>query len=91
MMPADEYNPELEEAIECLKSPDFIPPDSAPAQVEFDGPVHFRLPTPRPCEFAENKDLIRDHLSTLFSDGPNTIRISHKSAPQLHLLHLRFK
>jgi pimeloyl-ACP methyl ester carboxylesterase len=54
MMPADLSNPRLEEAIQFLKGPDFIPTDSQPAQVEFNGALHFTFPTPRPCELAEN-------------------------------------
>ena len=44
----------LEEALEFLNGPDFIPAASDPARIEFDGPRHFTFPTPRPCEFAEN-------------------------------------
>ena len=51
---ADERSQRLEEALQFLKGPDFIPAESQPAQVEFRGPVHFRFPTPQPCEFAEN-------------------------------------
>ncbi|HLH54230.1 MAG TPA: alpha/beta fold hydrolase [Verrucomicrobiae bacterium] len=54
MMPAQSGNPRLEKAIEFLKSPDFIPADSQPAQVEFNGLLDFHFPTPRPCEFTEN-------------------------------------
>ena len=54
MMPANEHNPRLEEAVQFLKSPDFVPTDSQPAQVEFNGPLYFRFPTPQPCEFPEN-------------------------------------
>src|SRR6266496_2467680 len=54
MMPAHEHNPRLEEAVQFLKGPDFVPTDSQPAQVEFNGPVHFRFPAPRPCDFTEN-------------------------------------
>jgi pimeloyl-ACP methyl ester carboxylesterase len=47
----------LQEAIQFLKGPDFIPAESQPASVEFSpnpsGP-HFRFPTPRPCGLAEN-------------------------------------
>jgi hypothetical protein len=50
----DGRNPRLEEALKCLKGPDFIPAESQPARVEFNGPLHFRLPTPRPGDFAEN-------------------------------------
>ena len=44
----------LEEAIEFLNGPDFIPAASDPARIEFDGPRHFTFPTPQPCQFAEN-------------------------------------
>ena len=55
MMPSDfTQPPRLEEALEFLKGPEFIPDDSQPAQVEFNGSLHFRFPTPRPCEFTEN-------------------------------------
>ncbi len=54
MMPANASNPRLEEAIQFLKGPDFVPADSQPAQVEFNGSLHFRFPTPRPCDFTEN-------------------------------------
>jgi pimeloyl-ACP methyl ester carboxylesterase len=54
MMPAIEHKPRLEEAVQFLRSADFVPTDSQPAQVEFTGPLHFRFPTPQPCEFPEN-------------------------------------
>ncbi len=54
MMPANAHNPRLEEALQFLKGPDFVPTDSQPAQVEFNGSLHFRFPTPRPCDFTEN-------------------------------------
>jgi hypothetical protein len=44
----------LEEALEFLNGPDFIPAASDPAKIEFDGPQHFRFQTPRPCEDEEN-------------------------------------
>jgi dienelactone hydrolase len=44
----------LEEALEFLNGSDFIHAASDSAQIEFDGPRHFKFPTPRPCEFAEN-------------------------------------
>jgi pimeloyl-ACP methyl ester carboxylesterase len=44
----------LEEALEFLNGPDFIPVASDSAQIEFDGPRHFRFPTPRLDEFEEN-------------------------------------
>ena len=44
----------LEEALEFLNGPDFIPAASDPAQIEFDGLRHFTFPTPRPSEDGEN-------------------------------------
>ena len=44
----------MEEALEFLKGPDFVPAASDPAQVEFDGPRHFKFPTPRPGKVEEN-------------------------------------
>src|SRR6266508_3660501 len=52
MMPANEYDWRLEESLRFLKGPGFVPTDSQPAQVEFSGPLHFRFPTPRPCNRA---------------------------------------
>src|SRR6266496_744440 len=54
MMPANEYDWRLEESLRFLRGPGFVPTDSQPAQVEFSGPLHFRFPTPRPCDFSEN-------------------------------------
>jgi acetyl esterase/lipase len=50
-------NPQLDEALQFLKGPDFIPVESQPAQLEFSpakSGLHFRFPTPRPGDFAEN-------------------------------------
>jgi esterase/lipase len=44
----------LEEALEFLNGPDFIPAASNAAQIEFDGPRHFKFPTPCPDNFEEN-------------------------------------
>jgi len=44
----------LEEALEFLNGPDFIPAASDPARIEFDGPRHFKFPTPRPGKIEEN-------------------------------------
>jgi pimeloyl-ACP methyl ester carboxylesterase len=44
----------LEEALEFLNGPDFIPAASDPAQIEFDGPRHFKFRTPRPSRVEEN-------------------------------------
>jgi pimeloyl-ACP methyl ester carboxylesterase len=54
MMPANDHTSTLEEALQFLKRPNFIPAESTLAQLEFNGSVGFRFPTPRPCEFAEN-------------------------------------
>ena len=45
---------QLGEALEFLNGPDFIPAASDPARMEFDGPRHFKFPTPRPGEDEEN-------------------------------------
>jgi dienelactone hydrolase len=44
----------LEEALEFLNGPDFLPAASEPARMEFDGPRHFKFPTPRPGQIEEN-------------------------------------
>ena len=44
----------LEEALEFLNGPDFIPAASNAARIEFDGPRHFKFPTPCPDKFEEN-------------------------------------
>ncbi len=58
LMPRDsERDPRLEEALQFLKGPHFIPTESKPARVEFNADksgLHFRFPTSRPCDFAEN-------------------------------------
>jgi alpha-beta hydrolase superfamily lysophospholipase len=58
--PANGRNPRLEEAVQFLKGPDFIPAEnqSRPVGIEFNpDPAkagYFRFPTPRPGDFAEN-------------------------------------
>jgi len=44
----------LAEAVEFLNGSDFIPAESKPAGLEFTSNIHFRFPSPRPCEFTEN-------------------------------------
>jgi len=44
----------LEEALEFLNGPDFIPAASDPARVECDGPRDFKFSTPRPSKIEEN-------------------------------------
>ena len=54
---ANERDLKLEQAVQFLNGPDFIPAESQPAQLDFDPDAsvgRFRFPTPRPCEFAEN-------------------------------------
>jgi len=54
---ANERDLKLEQAVQFLNGPDFMPAESQPAQPDFgpDAPGgRFRFPTPRPCEFAEN-------------------------------------
>ena len=54
---ADKARWRLDEAIQFLGGPDFIPPESYPARIEFNpdkAVVRFRFPTPRPCDYAEN-------------------------------------
>ena len=57
MPPIDGRTLRLEEALQFLKGPDFIPAESQPARVECNldqSELLFRFPTPRPCSFAEN-------------------------------------
>ena len=44
----------LEEALEFLNGPDFIPAASEPARIEFDGLRLFKFPTPLPGKVEEN-------------------------------------
>jgi hypothetical protein len=50
----DKGNSKVAEAIEFLNGPNFIPAESKPAELEFTSDTHFKFPSPRPCEFAEN-------------------------------------
>ena len=54
---ANERDLKLEQAVQFLNGPDFIPAESQPAQLDF-GPHapggHFRFATPRPGQFVEN-------------------------------------
>ena len=54
---ANERDLKLEQAVQFLNGPDFIPVESQPAQLDFTPDAsggRFRFPTPRPGEFAEN-------------------------------------
>jgi dienelactone hydrolase len=54
---ANEASWRLDEAIQFLKGPDFIPAASDPARIEFNPDklgVHFHFPTPQSCDCAEN-------------------------------------
>jgi hypothetical protein len=53
-MPIEVENPRLKEALEFVNEPDFMPVESQPARVEFNGDLHFRFPTPLAGEFPEN-------------------------------------
>jgi hypothetical protein len=44
----------LEEALDFLNGPDFIPAATDPARIGFDGPRDFTFPTPRPCRVEDN-------------------------------------
>jgi len=44
----------LEEAFRFLTGPEFIPAESQPAPVQFDGGVDFRFASPRPSAYEEN-------------------------------------
>jgi alpha-beta hydrolase superfamily lysophospholipase len=52
--PSDESNPQLQEALEFLRGPDFIPTETQVAGLTFDDAEHFRFPTLRPSRFAQN-------------------------------------
>jgi hypothetical protein len=64
-MPSDFMRPpRLEEALEFLKGPEFIPEESQPARIEFDldeSGMHFRFPSPRSGNCAEN-DIVHGRL-----------------------------
>ena len=56
-LPRDDEDVRLEEALQLLKGPDFLPAESQPARVEFDPDAsgrHFHFPTARPSDFEEN-------------------------------------
>jgi len=56
-LPRDDDDMRLEEALQFLKGPAFLPDGSEPARVEFKPDAsgrHFRFPTPRPAECEEN-------------------------------------
>ena len=53
---AHEQDLKLEQTVQFLNGPDFIPTESQPAQLDFIPDAsggRFRFPSPRPCEFAE--------------------------------------
>jgi pimeloyl-ACP methyl ester carboxylesterase len=50
----DAASSKLDDALQFLNWADFIPVESHPAQVVFNGAKHFTFPTPQPCEFTEN-------------------------------------
>lgn len=54
MPPLNGQSSRLEDALQFLRELDFLPAESHPIRIEFNGPLHFRFSTPRPCDFAEN-------------------------------------
>src|SRR5580692_7964312 len=44
----------LDQTLSFLNGPDFIPVVSHPAKLEFEGPLHFRFPSPRPGDVPKN-------------------------------------
>src|SRR3989442_15846420 len=55
----------LTEPIEFLNGPDFIPPKSRPAELEFTSKIHFIFPSP----FAQAVDEIRALTEWLLKEG----------------------
>ena len=78
----------LAEALEFLNGPDFFPAASDPARIEFDGPRHFKFPTPRPCEVEENNIVYgrlyrcaerwQERPVIILLDGSSFRRLSHR-------------
>jgi len=54
MPPFSGHDVDVEETLKFVRGSDFIPAVSPLAQVEFDGPLHFRFSTPRPSALPEN-------------------------------------
>jgi hypothetical protein len=52
--PVTESDSKLEEALKFLNGPDFIPPESQPARVEWNESVNFHFLTPRPSDTPQN-------------------------------------
>jgi len=52
--PLNGRSPQLEEALQFLKRPDFVPVENQPARITFEDRLHFSFPTPHPCVFEEN-------------------------------------
>jgi hypothetical protein len=55
-LPSPAAGPKLEEALQFLNGPDFIPLESPPARLEFDSArsgIHFRFSAPQPSQFVE--------------------------------------
>ena len=65
MMPAKEYDWRLEEALRFLKVRNFVSTDSQPAQVEFNGPLHFRFPTPSQANFRKTMSFMDGYAGLL--------------------------
>ena len=80
MMQSDSMqHPRLEEALEFLEGPEFIPDESQPARLEFEpreSGRHFRFPSPRPGNRAENNIVYGrlHHFGERWQERPVVIR-----------------
>src|SRR5688572_23486222 len=75
---ANERDLKLEQAVQFLTGPNFVPAESQPAQLDFMPDAsggRFRFPTPRPSEFAENTFRQQPPAQTALKE----IRLSHSS------------
>jgi pimeloyl-ACP methyl ester carboxylesterase len=52
--PNNSRDPQIDDALQFLRGPDFRPTAIPPAQVQFIGPLDFTFPTPRPGESTAN-------------------------------------
>jgi pimeloyl-ACP methyl ester carboxylesterase len=84
---APEARWKLEEALEFLNGPDFIPAASDPAQIEFDGPRHFKFSTPRPGEVEEKNNVVYGRLyrcAERWQERPVIVLLDGKPAVGYH-------
>jgi pimeloyl-ACP methyl ester carboxylesterase len=93
MMPrTDGRSPRLEEARRFLAGPDFIPAESKPARVEFNGQLNFKFPTPRPSEFDENNVVLGRlyHCAQRWQERPVVILLHGWNDATDHYLRFPF-